>query len=250
MEPGKRVALVTGAGSGIGRAIAVGLAGSGVRVVVNYRRDAAGAEETVAAIRTAGGEGWVHAADVSDPEAVRRMFDRLAEREAGLDILVNNAGDLGEPKTLEELTPEIWDRAMANNLRSVFLCAQRAVALMKERGAGRIVNISSVAALRGGSPWTLPYAAAKGGMETLTRGLARLLGSSGITVNAVAPGSIATPMRQRFSQPAYLEREVQNTPVSRVGQAEEIAAAVLYLVSDGAQFVTGQVLRVDGGRSC
>lgn len=244
-----KVALVTGASSGIGRAIAIGLGRSRARVVVNYRTNEAGANQTVEAIAAAGTRAWAHRADVSDPQAASELVARILAQEGRLDILVNNAGDPVEARGLEELTPEIWDRVMAVNLRCVFLCAQAAVPSMKKLGWGRIINITSIAAVTGGSPGTLPYAAAKGGVETFTRGLARVLGPYGITVNAVAPGSIRTGMQEKFASPHYIESKIAEAPLGRCGTPEEVAAAVLFLVSDAGAFITGQVVRVDGGRS-
>lgn len=240
-----RVALVTGAGSGIGQAIARALAASGAEIIVNYRQNRAGAEETLRLVRKARSRGWLCRADVSEPDAVRQMFATPPGR---VDILVNNAGDPVARRSLDACTAKFWDQVMAVNLRSVFLCSQAALAGMRQRGWGRIVNISSIGAAAGGSPGTLPYAAAKGAVETFTRGLARVVGGRGITVNAVAPGSIGTGMQRRLLSPAYLRRRIAETAVGRGGTPEEVAAAVLFLCSAEAAYITGQVVRVDGGR--
>ena len=245
----KPVALVTGASSGIGRAIAVGLAGRGATVIVNYRRNTRGARRTVALVQQAGGRAWAVQADVGDTAAVQRMFQRLLEREEHLDILVNNAGDPVAYETFERCPAGVLQRAVQVNLLGTMLCSQEAFRVMRKQRRGCIVNVTSIGGREGGSPGTLAYAAAKGGVETFTRGLARVAGPLGITVNAVAPGSIATGMQSRFLAPRQVARATGRTVMKRPGTAEEVSAAVLFLASEAASFITGQVLAVDGGRS-
>jgi NAD(P)-dependent dehydrogenase (short-subunit alcohol dehydrogenase family) len=247
-EKRNRIALVTGASSGIGRAIGVALGGKGYTVVVNFLRNEEGAAETVKRIEQAGGRAWMHRADVSDGAAVRGMFGAVQEKEGGLDALVNNAGDPLFRQQFSEWTAEQFERVLAVNLNSVFLCSQAAIPLLQSRGGGVIVNISSIGARLGGTRMTLPYAAAKGAVETFTVGLARMLGPEKIRVNAVAPGSVKTPMLEAYADDAHRKQAQAATPLGRAAEPEEIADAVAYLVSDAAAFITGQVLGVDGGR--
>lgn len=240
---------MTGASSGIGRACAVKLGQSGCTVLVHYRNNESGADETVSGVEGLGARATKVQADLGEATDVEKLFSVVEAREGRLDVLVNNAGDPLEYREFDAYTPELWDRVIAANLRSVFLCCQAACRLMRARQWGRIVNVTSIGALEGGSPGTLPYATAKGGIETLTRGLARLVGRDGITVNAVAPGSIRTGMQERFLDPRQIAAATERTAVGRGGEAEEVAAAVVFLASPEAGFITGEVLRVDGGRS-
>lgn len=247
-EKRNRIVLVTGASSGIGRAIGVVLGGRGYTVIVNFLRNEEGAKESARRIEQAGGKAWIHRADVSDGAAVGEMFREVREREGGLDALVNNAGDPLYRKPFAEWTAEEFERVLAVNLSSVFLCSQAALPLLRSRGGGAIVNISSIGAKLGGTRMTLPYAAAKGAIETFTVGLARMLGPEKIRVNAVAPGSVRTPMLEAYADEAHRKQAEAATPLGRAAEPEEIADAVTYLISGAASFITGQVLRVDGGR--
>jgi NAD(P)-dependent dehydrogenase (short-subunit alcohol dehydrogenase family) len=233
-----QVALVTGAAKRIGRSIASRLAREGADVVVNYGRSRAEAEELVAEIQALGRRALAWQADVSRSDQVRAMFAAVEKYFGRLDILVNNAG-MFVPAPFERLTEEQWDRILGTNLKSQYLCAQAAVPLMKRRGRGRIVNISSIGAFQP-KPAYVHYCVSKAGVVMLTRCLARALGPE-IAVNSVAPGKIEFPGEE--PDEAYIRR----TPLARVGTGEDIAEAVLFFIR--AEFITGQVLLVDGGRT-
>jgi 3-oxoacyl-[acyl-carrier protein] reductase len=235
-----RTALVTGAGRGIGRAIALTLAEAGADVAVNYRERADAAEATAADIRELGRRALVVQADVSLAAEVARLVEATSSELGPIDILVNNAG-VSEPRTVEEMTEELFDRTLTVNLKSAFLCTQAVLPGMRQRGFGRIVNISSGAA-RGAGAVGVHYNASKAGMEGMTRGYAARVVKDGVTVNAVAPSLIATEMISPHRQ-ANLAR----IPLGRLGEAGEIASIVLMVV--GNAYMTGQTVAASGGMS-
>ena len=242
-----QVALITGASSGIGRATAEKLAELGAKVGVNYCKNQAGAEAAVAAIKKKGGDALAVQADVTKATDVARMVAQVRSRWDKIDILVNNAGDLFARTPLPEMTEEYWDRIMDLNLKSVFLCINAVWQEMAARKRGIIVNITSVAARNGGGPGAAAYAAAKGGLVTYTKGMARELAPHGIRVNAVAPGVIATPYHDKYSSAEQLEKFRAMTPVNRIGASEEIADVIAFLACDESRFMIGENVEVNGG---
>ncbi len=239
-----RVALVTGSSRGIGRAIVERLAADGAAVAVNYHARSDAAEEVVAAIEGAGGTAVAIGADVSDAEAAARLVSETREQLGGLDIVVNNAG-ITRDQLLMRMSEADWDAVLQTNLKSVFLICQAAIKGLMRQRSGRIINISSVSGIDGNAGQA-NYAAAKAGMIGFTRSLAREVGSRGITVNAVAPGFVETDLINDISD-ALLDSVRGMTPLGRLGLPADIAAAVAFLASDDASYMTGQVLRVDGG---
>jgi 3-oxoacyl-[acyl-carrier protein] reductase len=237
-----RIALVTGASRGIGRAIAVALAAAGARVVVNYARSAGAAEAVVEAIRGAGGEAWSHRADVADEEQVEAMVKAVLEREGRLDVLVNNAG-ITRDGLLMRMKSADWQSVIDLNLTGVFLCTRAVSRSMLKARSGRIVNITSVVGLMG-NPGQANYSAAKAGVIGLTRSAAAEFASRGITVNAVAPGFIATEMTKDLDTGRILGA----IPLGRLGSPEDVAGVVRFLAAEpAAGYITGQVIAVDGG---
>ena len=242
----RRVALVTGGSRGIGRAIALALAGADRRVALCYRSDADGAAETVAAVRTQGGEALAVAADVADPGALDVAFKEIEATFGSVQVLVNNAG-VTRDGLLLRMSDDAWSEVVRTNLDGAFYAIRRAAPAMVRGRFGRIVNIGSAAGLTG-SAGQVNYAAAKAGLVGLTRSVARELASRNVTANLVAPGPIATAMLDDLSDERQAEL-ARLTPLGRLGTPEEVAAAVTFLCSEAAGYITGAVLAVDGGMS-
>jgi len=239
-----QVALVTGASRGIGRAIALALGASGATVFVNYLANEAAAEETVQLVRSTGGAADAVRFDVGDAEAVRAAVGNIVDQRDRIDILVNNAG-LAVDALLLRLKEEDWERALRSNLTGVFLCTKATVRAMIRARYGRIVNVTSVVAEMGNAGQSA-YAAAKAGVIGFTKSVAREVASRGISVNAVAPGFVETDMTAALDegQRAFYTNVI---PAGRIARPEEIAAAVGFLASPAAGYITGHVLHVNGG---
>jgi 3-oxoacyl-[acyl-carrier protein] reductase len=241
-----RVAVVTGGSRGIGRAIAIALGRAGAKVIVNYTANEAAANEAAAAVAEAGGAAVTKRFDVADAAAVDAAFKEIVAAEGGLHILVNNAGVAVNTLVLGAKDAD-WKRALDVNLNGTFHCCRSALrALMKAKDAGRIINITSITG-ETGSAGQAPYVAAKAGVIGLTKTLAREYASRGVTVNAVSPGYIDTDMTATALPEDRRAELLKTIPLGRVGKPEEVAAAVAYLAGPAAAYVTGQVLRVNGG---
>jgi 3-oxoacyl-[acyl-carrier protein] reductase len=235
---------VTGGSRGIGRAIAERLAADGHQVAVNYTANKEAAEATVDAITKAGGTAIAVRADVGDPDAVAAMFEEVGERLGPVEILVNNAGITRDDLILR-MGIDDWDEVIATNLRSVYLTTKAALRSMLRARWGRIISLSSVSGIAG-NPGQSNYAASKAAIIGFTKSVAREVGSRGITVNAVAPGFIETDMTAALGE-EITTAAAERIALGRLGQPEEVAAAVGYLASDDAAYVTGHTLVVDGG---
>jgi len=239
-----RVALVTGGSRGIGRAVVEKLAGEGAKVAFVYRSNVEAAEEVVASLTGDGGEVVAYQADAANNEEANQTVEQVIEKWGKIDILVNNAGIIRDG-LLAVMEPANWQAVIDTNLGSVYNFCHAVMRPMMSERYGRIINISSVSA-EYGNQGQVNYAASKGGMQGLTRCLATEIGRRNITVNAVAPGFIATDMTEAIRNAA--EGEIKKKiPVRRLGQPEDIASAVLFLASDDASYITGHVLTVDGG---
>jgi 3-oxoacyl-[acyl-carrier protein] reductase len=240
----ERVVVVTGASRGIGRGIAVALAGPGYAVVINYSTSPDAAQETASAVEAKGATPFLCRFDVADADAVKEAFKEIAKTHSRVDVLVNNAG-INRDNLLALMKADEWDKVIDTNLKGAFLCSQAVVKMMMRQKYGRIINVTSVVGVIGNGG-QCNYSAAKAGLIGLTRSLARELISRNITVNAVAPGFIETDMTHRLPEKVR-EELLHQIPAARYGTVDEVATAVKFLASDEAGYITGQVIHVNGG---
>jgi len=239
-----KIAVVTGGSRGIGRATSVALAEAGARVLINYRSNEEAASETLRLVEEAGGQGELLEFDVSDPDSVEAAIQGAVARHGRIDILVNNAG-ISIDQLLLRVSVKDLETTWATNVNGAVFCAKACIRPMMKNRWGRIINVSSVVA-ESGNAGQVVYAASKAALLGVTRTLAREYASRGITVNAIAPGFIETDMTADLPDAAR-KVIVDQTPLGRIGRPEEVAAAVVFLASDEASYITGQVVRINGG---
>lgn len=263
-----KVVLVTGASSGIGRATAEFFGESGAKVAVSYLKNQAGADAVVAAIAGANirrgmasgadsktisdsvetkGRALAVQADVTKNSEIARMIKEVEDNLGAIDVLVNNAGSLVERLRTAELTEERWDEVFALNVKSAFFAAQAVIPAMLEKGAGVIVNVTSIAGRNGGALGSIHYSAAKGAMTAMSKGLAKEFAGQGIRVNAVSPGVIDTPFHETFSTPEAMANFKNIIPMGRVGKSAEVARVIAFLASDAAAYLCGETIEINGG---
>ncbi|MAF04912.1 MULTISPECIES: SDR family NAD(P)-dependent oxidoreductase [Herbaspirillum] len=244
-----KVVFISGASTGIGAAAARAFAARGAHVVVHYNSSKEEAEAVAAEVRAAGSKAVTIGADVRDTAAINAAVTKAVEQMGRIDVLINNAGALVKRAPLETVTDELFDEIININARSVVAFTRAVIPVMRGQGGGNIINVTSVAARHGGGPGALIYAASKGFVSTITRGMAKELLADKIRVNAVAPGVIMTPFQERFTTPEQLEGFRKTIPMGRIGEPDECSGAFLYLASDQMSgYVTGQIIDVNGGQ--
>ena len=240
-----KTALITGSSYGIGKSIALLFAREGAHIVVNYSKSEKKASEVVSEIENMGARAVAIGADVSKSTEVRKLVNRTVEAFGTVDILVNNAGIIAFGE-LEAINDDCLEKVLAINYKGAFYCCRETVPIMKANGYGKIINVSSIAGQQGDHATAPCYGASKGAMNVLTKSLARQFGPHGINVNAVAPHAIITPMMDYWDEERREEMK-RNLPVRRLGTPEDVAQAALFLVSDEASFITGQIININGG---
>ena len=244
MSNNGRVALITGGSRGIGRAIALRLAGDGSRIAVNYKSNEEAAKWVVDAVEAIGGEAMAVGADVTQGPEIEAMVKKVEDAWGGVDILVNNAGIIHDSLLLR-MAEEVWDEVINTNLKGTYYCTKAALRYMVRKRWGRIINVVSVVGIEG-NPGQSNYAASKAGMIAFSRSIAKEVASRSITVNAVAPGYIATEIVEDLN-PEFKELILSRIPQNRFGTADDVASLVRFLASEEAGYITGEVIRVDGG---
>lgn len=244
-----KVALVTGASTGIGAAIAIAFARAGAKLVIHYNNSAAEAKKVAAEVSSCGGgDPLLVKADVLDGQAIKDMVRAVNGRFGRIDILVNNAGGLLDRYSVEDMSDEGYERVMELNVGSTFRVSRSVIPIMKKCGGGAIINMTSVAARNGGSDGATLYATSKAAVSTLTRGMAKELAPFKIRVNAIAPGIILTPFHDKYTSPEALKKLIASIPLGRGATAEEVAGPALFLASEQlSSFITGEILEVNGG---
>ena len=243
-----KVALVTGASSGIGAATARLLAAQGAQVAVGFHQNRDGALAVLESIAAAGGTAVAAVGDFRKTREIRSVVEQVVKEFGPIDILVNNAGSLVKRLAIRELTEEMWDDVIALNLKSAVFASQAVAPLMIERRTGAIVNVVSIAGHNGGGPGAGAYATAKAGLTSFTKSLAKELAPHGVRVNAISPGVIDTPFHEVFSTPEMIAGFVKTIPLGRVGKSEECANVIAFLVSDAASYVVGETIEINGGQ--
>ena len=243
-----KVALVTGASSGIGAATASVLADLGARVSIGYYNNQAGAEQVRQAVAAAGGTAIDIRADVRQSGEIQKLVEQTTSELGPIDILINNAGSLVKRLPIKDVTEAEWDNIQNLNLKSAVLCSKAVVPGMIERRRGAIVNIVSIAGRNGGGPGAGPYATAKAGLIAFTKSLAKEMAPHGVRVNAVSPGVIDTPFHEVFSTPEMIANFVKGIPMGRVGTSWECATVIAFLASDAASYIAGETVEVNGGQ--
>jgi 3-oxoacyl-[acyl-carrier protein] reductase len=242
-----KVVLVTGAGTGIGAAVAKGFGARGAHVVVHYRSSREAAEKVVATIAEEGGSASSVGADLTEPGAAKALVDGVVAEHGRLDVLVNNAGDLVRRSPVVEMSDELYEQIMNLNMTSVFAMCRAAVPVLTRPGS--IVNVTSIAARHGGAGGSAVYATSKAAVSTFTRGLAKEVAHDGIRVNAISPGVITTPFHERHTKPEMMEAMVRTIPMGRTGTPDECVGATLFLASEEMSgYVTGQIVEINGGQ--
>jgi 3-oxoacyl-[acyl-carrier protein] reductase len=240
-----KTALITGASIGIGAAAAVALARLGVNILIHYNSHLSDAEAVLREVEGAGVRGQLFQADLGTRDGVHHLIGAI--RDLRIDMLINNAGSLVERRPNLEMTEELWDRVLMLNLTSAYFVTQAVLPQMVERKSGVVVNVSSVAARHGGGKGATAYSTAKGGLSVMTKGLAKEFAAHGIRINAVSPGTIDTNFHRTFSNEQMLDGVRAATPMGRLGTSEETADVIVFLCTDQARFIQGQVIEVNGG---